>query len=853
MHRCYRISNVDRLATPVLLKQWAKWAGSCLFIIITLLAWPSLLSASVTVEHHKLSCSADFPCLKALSRRTDFWIQVYRKWTTKQGVFHDSLQPHRVYSVIDVRNGCSKKSASVAKEKSRIQTQLKRIATSLERGHKPKSSADRKILALFKKKDAKTLRKAADAVRCQQGNRDRFEGALKRYGAYGGLVKGMVGKSALPSDIHYLPFVESLYNPHAYSRVGAAGLWQIMPATARDLGLELNATVDERRDLESATLGAIRYLEDSKKRLTKVAKAKDANVTPGELTPFILTSYNFGVNGTRRAMNQFGTDFIRVINEYKSPSFQFAVKNFYVSFLAARHVAKNAKRYFGKVDADPPVKYHTVVLKNPTSLDRITKVFGLGEEDLKDLNRGLTRFVWHGWRMIPRGYRLRLPHRSGAWKKEVSRLLSLAPEDESRSPVKYTVRKGDTACGVARAFRVKCKDLIDLNRLGSRAFIRVKQTLIIPGKNGGSLVVNKNPIIDESGQYTVKKGESPCGIAIRAGLSCARLLSINNLSNNAVIHPGQKIKLPGKQKKSTKVTGDKQLTPSSYVVKAHDTPCEIAARYKVDCGLLLSLNGLKKSSIISIGQRLVIPGDGTIKPKLSQSSDPENYVLVAYNVRAGDTPCQIARRYDLSCGEFQKINNLRSHSVIYVGQTLQVKKQISDTLDKINVITDDEEDTAGAALSSPLDSKVNFRVFAKTVNDQQTYSVNVESDETLGHFADWLGIGSSSSIWKLNNLRPNQALSAGQRLLLPETTSNQRERFIRKREDYHRVLVEEFKENYRVTNIESYTVKSGDSPWKIASNFQLPLWVITRYNPQIRQTEPVVGDVLRIPSVVSRN
>ena len=840
--------------TETMIKKGAPFV----LIFLSIMVWPQNLQANVPVERHKLSCSADFPCPKALKRRTDFWIQVYRKWTTKQGAFHDSLHPQRVYSVIDVKNGCSKKSSRVIKEKKRIQTQLNRIASDLERGRQPKSSEDKKMLALFSDKKAKSLRQASSNIRCQQGNRDRFASALKRYGAYGGLVKKLVVDGGLPSDIHFLPFVESLYNPHAYSRVGAAGLWQIMPATARQLGLELNATVDERLDLESATLGAVRYLEDSRKRLTKLAKTKDSKVTAGQLTPFVITSYNFGVSGMRRALDQVGTDFVSVLNNYKSPSFQVAVKNFYASFLAARHVAKNAERYFGKVVAQDPIRYHTVVLKHATSLERVTKVFGLGEKELKDLNRGLTRFVWHGWRLIPRGYRLRLPYRQGAWKSETSRLSSLPPEDESRRPVRYTVRKGDTACGIARAFRVKCKDLIDLNRLGSRAFITVKQDLIIPGKGGAKPVSGKTPNIDSNGLYTVRKGDSPCGIAIRAGIPCTRLLSLNGLSNKAVIHPGQKIKLPGSagvvsSKKASNVDSGVVMTPSSYTVKSHDTACEIAARYRVNCGLLLSINGLKKSSILSVGQRLTMPGDGQAQPNIGKSSDPENYILAAYKVRAGDSPCQISRQHDMQCKEFQKINNLRSHSVIYVGQTLQVKKPVSsDSAGQVVKQVEIEDDAAGDAITSPLDVKVDFRIITKTSNKKTSYLVNVESDETLGHFADWLGIGSSSSLWELNGLEPNQSLVTGQRLLLPETTSQQRDRFTQKREEYHRVLVEEFKENYRVVSIENYTTKSGDSPWKIANSFQLPLWVITRYNPNSRLREPTVGEVLKIPQVVTK-
>ena len=255
-----------------------------LFFLVVMLfpgLFPGAAVAVEEVERHKLDCNADFPCYDELRRRTDFWIQVYRKWTTAQGVFHDANHPERVYSAIEVPDGCRGSSTEVERERNRIKAQLLDIARRIEAGQQVRKDADRRMLALFPGGRAAELRAAASSVRCQQGNRDRFEGALKRYGAYGGIVRKLVVDSGLPEDIHYLPFVESLYNPGAYSRVGAAGMWQIMPGTARVLGLDLNATVDERLDLEAATLGAVRYLKESRSRLTAAATRSEAGPGSG--------------------------------------------------------------------------------------------------------------------------------------------------------------------------------------------------------------------------------------------------------------------------------------------------------------------------------------------------------------------------------------------------------------------------------------------------------------------------------------------------------------------------------------------------------------------------------------------
>ena len=146
------------------------------------------------------------------------------------------------------------------------------------------------------------------------------------------MVDRILAENNLPPDIRYLPFVESSYNPAAHSKAGAAGLWQIMPATARSLGLELNATQDERLEPEAATRAAAKYLVDATRRLLKVSRSKNASIQPELVNPFVITSYNYGVNGMRRAINRIGPDYMQVLNRYKSPSFQVAVEKLLCQF-----------------------------------------------------------------------------------------------------------------------------------------------------------------------------------------------------------------------------------------------------------------------------------------------------------------------------------------------------------------------------------------------------------------------------------------------------------------------------------------------------------------------------------------
>jgi membrane-bound lytic murein transglycosylase D len=87
-----------------------------------------------------------------------------------------------------------------------------------------------------------------------------FPGFLDRMALRGGAVDEALAERGFPPSLRYLPLIESGYDPRVTSRTGAVGMWQIMPATARGLGLTVNRLHDERRDVEKSTEAALRYL-----------------------------------------------------------------------------------------------------------------------------------------------------------------------------------------------------------------------------------------------------------------------------------------------------------------------------------------------------------------------------------------------------------------------------------------------------------------------------------------------------------------------------------------------------------------------------------------------------------------
>ena len=92
------------------------------------------------------------------------------------------------------------------------------------------------------------------------GGRKTTQKILSRSQIYFPIIENYLRAYNLPEELKYLTVIESALNPNAQSSVGAVGLWQLMPTTARRFGLIINQQVDERRDPHKSTQAAIKYL-----------------------------------------------------------------------------------------------------------------------------------------------------------------------------------------------------------------------------------------------------------------------------------------------------------------------------------------------------------------------------------------------------------------------------------------------------------------------------------------------------------------------------------------------------------------------------------------------------------------
>ncbi len=495
------------------------------------LFWVSFLIAFTA---QAFAADAALPCPPQLRPAVDFWIRVYTQIDTNAGFLHDPNNLGVVYATVHFAPGSSpwERQHMVNAERDRLAAELRSIAA----GVRPLTPQERRILGLWGPHvSAARLREAADDIRFQLGQSNRFRAGLIRSGAWHHAIARALAEQGLPAQLAALPLVESSYNPRAYSKDGAAGLWQFMPGTARPF-LRIGAAIDQRFDPFSATVAAAQLLAYNYRVLGT--------------WPLAITAYNQGVAGMLRAVHTLGTrNIATIVARYHAPTFGFASRNFYVSFLAALYVEQHAQRYFGRLHRLPEEHFHEVTLPGYVSVASIEGALRVTPAKLRELNPALLPPVWDGELDVPKGYRLRLPESGPDWS--VAQLSArLGPQallaEQLRPPV-YRVRWGDTLSGIAARYHLDIWALARFNGMPVNGVLRAGQRLRLPGVSRPpvQLAAAAGPPMARPAVYRVQPGDTLSGIAVRFGVSPWVLARLNDIALNSVLRIGEPLHLPG--------------------------------------------------------------------------------------------------------------------------------------------------------------------------------------------------------------------------------------------------------------------------------------------------------------------
>lgn len=738
--------------------------------------------------------SEPFPSPAALEPDVRFWTRIYTEVGTDGGLLHDTRDLAVVYEEVELLKGVSQRTRdhAIQQRRERYQRILRKLASGARTGL---SADEARVLALFPPKVSNgTLHEAAQNVRFQLGQADKFRAGVIRSGAYVDHIEKTLRDMGLPRQIAALPHVESSYTPTAYSRVGAAGLWQFTRSTGQRF-MQVDHIIDERLEPDIATVAAARLLE------------QNYRVTGS--WPLAITAYNHGASGMRRAIQQVGTrDITRIVREYRSKSFGFASRNFYVEFLAASRIAEAPERYFGHLVRDTPIDFDRIELPFYATPDSLSRALGVPITTLQAANPALRPSVWQGQKRIPRGFELKVP------RAELPRPLHLAFADVPKSDrhakqtrdIYHVVSSGDSLSRIAARYGVRESELQALNGLKSRHHIRAGQKLRLPSDQTRSVRVASVPSEPEparapiaeaarieppaDGRYTVQRGDSIARIARLYGMSESDLLQINQLANRNKIYPGQVLRVSA--------SGEQQIARAETAAAPAAVP-PLAAQPEP-----------------------VAKQEPTATPVVARPAPAPTPVPVP-----AETPVLVA-------------------AAPIAEPPPAAVEPIDQTAPLVAVAAEAGESGEAEAVERPglLADPSDYSVASDS-------TIEVQNMETLGHYAEWLEIR-ASEIRSLNKLKYDQSLPIHGHIKLDFSKVDPAD-FERRRVDYHRAMQEEFFAEWEISGTETHELRRGDTVWVLSQRrFNVPLWLLQQYNPDTNLQSTMPGTQITVPVLKRR-
>lgn len=509
-------------ARPFLLRQ--GWPGRSLLLtlVIAALALGGCAggggSRSEVSATRNFGATGQFPVPAEIRPNVDFWRHVYGVWSRGQVAFHDDEHMDVIYEVGQlpgpIKGGyTSTQKQWIRSKKSAYRTQLKRLESKVRSGERL-SGTDKVLAAKFKKAGGIHLvYGASDRLRTQRGLRERFRRGVEISGRYDSEFRDIMRRHGVPEDLAFLPHVESSFQTNARSSVGAAGVWQFMPATGRQF-MDVNGTIDERLDPILAADGAARYLSSAHNRLGS--------------WPLAITSYNHGVGGMANAKAIYGNDIGRIVKSYNGRAFKFASRNFYAEFVAAREVARHARKYFPEgVRIEKPWPHDRLVLRSSMPAQHVASHYGVAAGTLSSLNLH--------WRSRAKSGRSQLPSGTTVWLPAGSmRRVASHPPAYSTTVMLASNKRGGTTSRrtLARAEPVKAKKAV------ARAKPRPEPKKVAAYKS------TKSKASRTTRYHVVKPKETLYRVAVINGISVSQLRKLNRLGpNDNNIRVGQKLKV----------------------------------------------------------------------------------------------------------------------------------------------------------------------------------------------------------------------------------------------------------------------------------------------------------------------
>jgi membrane-bound lytic murein transglycosylase D len=498
----------------------------------------------------------------------------------------------------------------------------------------------------------------ADIVRKQErlysSKPEYFKRILDRSHKYLFHIMNEVERRGMPTEIAFLPIVESAFVPTANSPVGAAGLWQFMPATGRHYGLEQTWWYDGRRDIMEATRAALDYLQNL------YAQFGDWNLA--------LAAYNWGEGNLARAISRAQAAGLEPT--YENIRMPNETRNYAPKLIAVRNILSQPEKYGIRLDKFPNKPYFIAVSTGRhMDIDVAAKMAGMSVAEFKELNPAFNLPVYAhkpGRQMlIPLAKVDKFDYNLSHWDKP---LLSWQV---------YTPSADENIASVAERYGMSTAELQNVNKLGSRSLTAGRPVLVaLRGKGDGATPLDGT----DSSDSLIANAKPQAAVTVTAQLKAPVVTAaapVNSQALVATIRPAAEsstaiASTPVEQAvaqaatTTTVVASAATISPTAITLS---TPQTILA----DSEAAPSGKPVSKPVVLAKAEAPSLPSSTTPPPKpLEARLASINPAATQHTVVSGDTLFNISRRYNVSVADLKSYNNLND-STVKLGQTIRVK------------------------------------------------------------------------------------------------------------------------------------------------------------------------------------
>ncbi len=471
-----------------------------------------------------------------------------------------------------------------------------------------------------------------------------FANLFRHSGRFRDSMRRALRLKSLPEDLVWVSMIESGFDPSARSASGAAGLWQLMPETAKIYGLLMDRWVDQRYSPDLATVAACDLLGDLHRRFGS--------------WELVLAAYNMGHAGLASVVRRYNTNDFWTLARTEG-TLPWETTLYVPKILAASVVAHNLAAFgFGDLAVDPAIETDEVEAPPGMSLGLAAQAAGCDPKDIEVLNPEL-----RAARTPPAGdgdsrYRLRVPRGKGpTFVQMIARTRKdLPPLD------RYVVRFGESLDQVAAAHMTTTQRLVDLNTIGPGEAIRGGTVLLVPKVDGPS--------------------PTPTDVVPVAG------------PKQSVVVPSDEFVYPNRRR-------------VFYRVLAGDTLSEVASATHVSVDDLCRWNDLDASARLQEGMTLqvfVAPDADLSRVVVAKEEDVhvvavgtdeffasldqgKGHKRVTVAAKAGDTIGSIGKRFEVGARTMERVNRRGRTDPLKAGETVVVYVPSSVTLPAANGAT----------------------------------------------------------------------------------------------------------------------------------------------------------------------